>query len=485
MQHLYVTTTIPYVNAPPHVGFALELVQADALARYHRLEGTVTRLQTGTDENAFKNVLSAREQGLPVQELVDRNAARFRELASALDVSLDRFVRTTTPEHHRAVAAFLDRLRSEDLHRRRYQGLYCPGCEDFFLERDLSGGTRCPEHGAVVVEVEEENVFFRLSAYQQTLSDLITSGRLGVVPEARRTEVLRFIERGLEDISISRDAERSQGWGVSFPGDPSQVVYVWIDALVNYLSGLGFPDGDGWRSFWGEGSRRVHVIGKNVWKFHAVYWPALLLSAGLALPDEIVVHGFLTEEGRKISKSSGGVADPLGYVRRFGADALRLFLLRHVRPFDDADFSEARLEEVYVADLANGLGNLVSRLTKLCERFGVAAATDPFRRAAPGRYHAHLEAYRFDRALDVLWGELARLDREIDEARPWEEDPDRPSIEARTRLARWAGELRWVANRLTPFLPATAARITGLLGGATVRAAPPLFPRMASGTARI
>ena len=363
-QRAYVTTTIPYVNAPPHIGFALELVQADAIARYHRLLGREVRLQSGTDENAFKNVLSAEARGIHVQQLVDENSARFRALADALDVSLDHFQRTTDPAHRRAVDAFLARLRPDDVYTADYRGLYCTGCEDFYLETDAVDG-RCPEHDTPLVEVAEHNWFFRLSAYQTQLHDLVASRRVHVFPEAREREVLSFIARGLSDISISRDAARSAGWGIPFPGDPTQVVYVWIDALINYLTGLGFPDSDVDR-FWNE-AETCHAIGKNVWKFHAVYWPALLLSAGFPVPDQIVVHGFLTNEGRKISKSSGDAADPIEYVDALGVDAVRHFLLRHVRPFEDSDFSRARLEAAYDADLAHGIGNLTSRLTALCE----------------------------------------------------------------------------------------------------------------------
>jgi methionyl-tRNA synthetase len=472
---VYLTTTIPYVNAPPHVGHALELVQADALARWHRLLGTPTRLQTGTDENAFKNVLSARSQSLSVRELVDRNAQRFRTLAAGLDVSCDRFVRTATPEHTLAVHALLGRLRRDDLYRASYRGLYCPGCEDFFREKDLDEAGACPDHGSVVIALEEPNVFFRLSAYQEALAESIRRGRLRIVPDSRCTEVLRFIEGGLQDISITRDAARSGGWGIPFPGDPTLVVYVWIDALVNYLTGLGFPDGGPPFEFWNGASRRIHVIGKNVWKFHAVYWPALLLSAGLPLPDEILVHGFLTQNGKKISKSSGGSRDPLEYAQTFGADAVRYFLLRHVRPFEDSDFSEGRLAEAYQSELANGLGNLSSRLTALCERSGVGGV-QPCASPPSAALARHLAEYRFDRGLDVLWAEVVHINREIAEGRPWEQDASSPEV--RASLEAWVEQLQRLARWLGPFLPDAAARLQDTLAAPAIRRAPPLFPRI-------
>ncbi|KKK98712.1 hypothetical protein LCGC14_2640010, partial [marine sediment metagenome] len=265
---LYVTTSIPYVNAVPHVGFALELVQADAVARFGRLCGREVRFQTGTDENAIKNVLAAAELGLTTQQLVDRNSARYRELLTALNISADGFIRTTDDRHRRGVHALWRSLRDGDVYGKAYRGLYCTGCEDFYLARDLARGA-CPEHGTEPVEVAEENYFFRLSAYQGRIEELLETGRLRVVPETRRNEVLSFVRRGLADISISRPASRTGGWGLPVPDDPTQVIYVWIDALINYVSGLGFGDGDDWRAWWGEGAEKVHVIGKNVWKFHA------------------------------------------------------------------------------------------------------------------------------------------------------------------------------------------------------------------------
>ena len=474
---IYITTTIPYVNAPPHVGFALELVQADALARYHRLLGREVRFQTGTDENAFKNVLSARALGVPVRDFVDGNVGRFRELAERLSISHDRFVRTTDPSHHAAVHELLGRLRRSDVYESSYRGLYCSGCEDFYLERDLLDGRICPDHRVPAVEISEQNHFFRLSAYQEQLQELISSRRLRIIPEARETEVLQFIARGLTDISLSRDAARSDGWGVPFPNDSSQVVYVWIDALVNYLTGLGFPCGDDFSRLWSGDGKRIHAIGKNVWKFHAIYWPALLLSAGLDVPTEIFVHGFLTNEGRKISKSTGGAADPNEYICTFGTDSVRYFLLRHVRPFEDTDFSERRLREAHNADLANGLGNLTSRLTTLCASAEVD--TPVFERSeAPAGYHEAFAEYRFDAALDVLWAEVRDLNRVISEERAWDDISAGRTIDARRKLAPLAARLRTLGHWLSPFLPSTAQQIGQSLSGETVVKPRRLFERI-------
>ncbi len=470
---LFVTTTIPYVNAPPHIGFALELVQADVIARYNRLIGRGVRFQTGTDENAFKNVLSAQVRGISVQQLVDENSTRFLRLTQALDVSTDHFQRTTDPAHRHGVTAFLTRLRPDDVFVAEYRGWYCSGCEDFFLESDAVDG-RCPEHGTPLAEVAERNHFFRLSAYQSRLHELISSRRLQIVPAAREAEVLAFIERGLADISLSRDATRSQGWGIPYPGDETQVVYVWIDALINYLSGLGFPEDDALRR-WDEATK-CHVIGKNVWKFHAVYWPALLLSAGLAIPDRIVAHGFLTNEGRKISKSSGDAVDPVEYIDDFGADAVRYFLLRHVRPFDDSDFSVERLAGVYNADLSNGIGNLTSRLAALCEGARLSGVTAPAG-SPPDGFHEHVDGFRFDLALALLWNEFAELNRELGAARPWDDVKNGRLAEARCTLAPLVARLWTAAHWLTPFLPHTARFIQAALAAPSIRRSQPLFPR--------
>ena len=469
---IYITTTIPYVNAPPHIGFALELVQADALARYHRLIRNDVRFQSGTDENAMKNVLSARRLGVPVDRLVDDNSSRFRSLCKALDISVDRFLRTTEKAHHASVTAFLTGLHEDDLYRHSYHGLYCTGCEDFYDVSSLLDG-RCPEHGVQAISVNEENVFFRLSRYEGQLHDLISTRRLRIVPQSRKVEVLRFIDRGLADISISRDSRRSGGWGIPFPGDSTQTVYVWIDALINYLTGLGYPDETG--SHYWQATRKLHLIGKNVWKFHAVYWPALLLSARLPVPDEIVVHGFLTNEGRKISKSTGDAVDPAEYVRRFGSDAVRYFLLRHVRPFEDSDFSEAHLANVYQADLANGLGNLVSRLCALCEKAAVTGDSPLRPPVAPNGYHKHLAEFRFDLALGALWDEVTVLNREITVLRPWDDIKAGRHAEARAVLSPLVERLAVIAFWLSPFLPSTSAAIAQRLQQTLIASGPPLF----------
>lgn len=342
----------------------------------------------------------------------------------------------------------------------------------------------------------EENHFFRLSAYQRQVEELLSSGRLEVVPHARRNEVLSFVRRGLTDISVSRSAGRTGGWGIAVPDDDSQVIYVWIDALINYISGLGFGgggtltlpspikgEGETWRRWWSDGVQKVHVIGKNVWKFHAVYWPALLLSAGLPLPDKIVVHGFVTAEGKKIGKSLGNAVDPFACVDAFGADAVRYYLLRAIPPFDDGDFSLERLRTLHNTDLANGLGNLVSRLARLCERadYGCycgdgATAILP----AENEVSSPLDACEFDKALAALWGVVDDLNRQIETAKPWESlscpGPSRETLHA--NLTRWLTALRTLVHWLAIFLPQTAETIRLQLFNGPIRSGTPLFPRL-------
>lgn len=329
----YITTAIPYVNAKPHLGFALEVVLTDAQARYHRLKGEDVRFLTGSDENSLKNVQAAEREGVTTRELVARNAAHFYALRDVLNLSFDDFIRTSVEQRHVAgVHKLWDACqRSGDIYKRSYSGLYCVGCEQFYAEDELEGGL-CPEHRVRPELIEEENYFFRLSRYGDRLLDVIASDQLAIVPETRKNEVLSFIRGGLQDFSISRSQARARGWGIGVPGDPDQVLYVWFDALGNYITALDYAgEGEAYRRYWHDNPRRVHVIGKGITRFHAIYWPAILLSAGVPLPATIFVHGYLTVDGQKISKSLGNAIDPVTLVERYGIDATRYYLLREVR----------------------------------------------------------------------------------------------------------------------------------------------------------
>ena len=430
----YITTAIPYVNAAPHIGFALEVVQADTIARLYRRQGCNVRLQAGTDENSTKNVQAAEAAGIPVAELVKQNASQFIALKTNLNLSYDDFIRTSADARHRRGVERLWKVCFEtgDIYRRAYRGLYCTGCEQFYKIADLDEG-RCPEHGAKPELIEEENWFFRLSRYEDTLRELYTRREIEVIPETRRNEVLSWIYGGLEDFSISRSAARSAGWGIPVPGDPDQVIYVWFDALGNYLTALGYgSDNDNLSRWWTQAVSREHVIGKGIVRFHAVYWPAMLLAAGLPLPTRILVHGYVTAEGRKIGKSTGNAVDPVPLAEKWGSDALRYYLLRHIRSTGDGDFSHDRFRQAYESELGGQLGNLVHRVLSMIERYcggttpappdGFVEADRLLRTAKqlPEHVAGHLHAFAFDRALDEVWTFVADANRYVAEEAPWD-----------------------------------------------------------------
>lgn len=468
---IYVTTAIPYVNAPPHLGHALELVQADVLARHHRRaraggvdeprrRGRDVRFLTGTDDNAAKNVAAARVAGVPVAEFVDANAERFLALAGPLGVAPDDTVRTSRDPRHRAGVEELWRRCAArgDLYRRRYTGRYCSGCEAF---RET-----CDEHPGAVEDVAEENWFFRLSRHAGTVTAAIRSGRLRIEPAIRRNEVLAFLDGGVDDISVSRPAARSAGWGIPVPGDPGQVVSVWWDALANYVTTLTGADRDRW---WTGADERIHVIGKGITRFHAVHWPAQLLSAGLALPTALAVHPYLTVGGAKISKSSGTAVDPVALVARFGTDPLRWWLVREIGPTADADFTPERLVERADRELARGLGNLVNRTVSLVHRYRDGQVPGgPFDRAVdalPARVDGALHRFDLRAATAAIWAEVEEGNRAVERERPWELARDPGSGDRLDAvLATLVHRCRTVVTECGPFVPQTAARLAGQLG---------------------
>ena len=477
MTTFYVTTAIPYVNADPHLGFALELVQADVFARWHRLRGDDTWFLTGTDENSLTNVLVAERQQVPVRALVDRNAEVFRELTRTLGISNDDFIRTSFDRrHHEGVARFWQAcVDAGDLYRRAYRGPYCVRCERFFAEDELVDG-RCPEHDVVPEIVDEENWFFRLSRYADQLAHLLDSGALRVVPESRHRDVRAFVARGLEDFSISRSVARARGWGLPVPGDPGQVVYVWFDALTNYITALGYGTaGARYEQSWIKNPHRVHVIGKDIVRFHAVYWPAMLLAVGAPPPTTIVVHGFLTRDGRRMSKTLGTGVDPTALVEQWGLDAVRYWLLREVPPTGDADYSDAGFARTYASDLANDLGNLLQRTVSMIHRYrgGVvpkaALTRDSALAIAAGAVSDALERARraWDPrlALEAIFAVVRAANQHVDDAKPWAlARDDRARDRLDVVLAELAEGLRVVAEALRPFLPTTAERISEQLG---------------------
>jgi methionyl-tRNA synthetase len=469
---LYITTAIPFVNAAPHLGHALELVQTDAIARHARARRRSVRFLTGTDEHAPKNALAAAAAGIDTRAFVDRNAERFRALTESLELSNHDFIRTSSdPRHRPAVEAIWRACRDAgDLYRATYAGWYCAGCESF-VDR------ACDEHDAAPEFVEEENWYFRLSRYAAAVRAQIEHGDLRIVPAERANEVLAFLDGEVRDLSVSRSRARARGWGIPVPGEPDQIVYVWFDALVNYLSAAP-PD------WWSEAVAIRHVIGKGIVRFHAVIWPAILLSAGLPLPREIFVHDYVTTDGLKIAKSSGNAIDPVELVDAYGVDALRWWLLREVPRVGEADFTEARLVAAANRDLAHGVGNLVQRVVAL-------AAKDPVGGAVPASdalplvtaccettrtIDAAVEEFDLRRATAALCALVDDTNRYLEQAQPW----TLPTGERSSVLSAALYATRRVVAELEPFTPALARRCRARLGSETGIVAPgsPVAPRL-------
>lgn len=508
----FVSTTIPYVNAQPHLGHALEYVQADSFARHMALTGQDVFFLSGSDENSLKNVLVAEREGVPVSNLVDRNVKIFVELADQLGLDLSRFIRTSVDKDHIDGATEIWRRMADngDIYTKDYEGLYCVGCEQFYSPDELVDGL-CPEHLTVPELISERNYFFRLSRYQERLLEALNSGVVKITPESRLNEVTSFINSGLEDISISRSTSRARGWGIPVPGDDSQVMYVWIDALTNYVNALGWArDGEDYERYWTNADRRLHVVGKGVIRFHAVYWPAMLMSAGLPLPTDIMVHGYITSSGVKLSKSLGNAVDPADLIRRYGANAVRYYLLASFSPFSDGDFSEDKLISRYNTDLANGLGNLLSRASSMTNRYrgGIVPAPGPLGREEQELTEqivesdraslAAMSAYDHREALARIWDLVRRTNAYIDEKAPWhlaKDEGAESQTALDTTLYHLAGAVRQIGRLVHPFIPSASVAVLEALGttantvpaagkcwddltGAKVTKPPALFPRI-------
>lgn len=475
----YITCAIPYVNAAPHIGHALEFVQGDTIARFHRLLGEETILLSGGDENALKNVQAAEKAGAPVQQFIDENNIKFQELTKALGCQFDVWQKGSDTVHHFPASQKLWELcdKAGDIYKKSYEGLYCVGCETFYEPEELNEQGECFEHPGKKLEVvKEENYFFRLSKYQQQIIDLIVNGKLAITPESRKNEVLSFLKQPLIDISISRSNERAKNWGVPVPGDDTQRMYVWFDALNIYQSGVGFGWDDTMYNKWWPAN--VHVIGKGISRFHAVYWPAFLLSAGLQPPKSIFVHGYFTVNGQKMSKTLGNVIDPNELINKYGADALRYYFLREIPPSADGDFSERRFKELYNADLANGLGNLISRIAKLASTAeGIVIPTpQPFASylLLNPAYKAFIDGYQFNEALNYIWGRIKTLDIAANEKKPWE----KAGKELTDAINFFIVPIQEISTLLLPFMPETANKILKQFSGTAITAESPMFPRL-------
>lgn len=455
---LYLTTTLPYVNDKPHIGFALEIVQADIFARYRKLLGDDVFFNTGTDEHGQKIAQKASEEGKDTQAYTDEFAAKFRSLKDTLGLMPELHFIRTTDAHHVAAAQEIWRrcAAAGDIYKKKYKGLYCVGDEMFLKESDLVDG-RCPNHPNLMPqEIEEENYFFKLSKYQEPLMQYLAKEGV-IVPEWRRQEAINFVSKGLEDFSISREKARLS-WGVPVPDDENQVMYVWFDALTNYISTLGWPnDAEGnFKKFWVDGEV-MQVAGKDQVRFQSIMWQAMLMSAGIKNTDIVAYHGFITSGGQKMSKSLGNVIDPLTIVEEYGTDALRYFLARHIHPFEDSDFTMERFKEAYNADLANGIGNLASRIMNLAEKNlagPVAVEFVPY----PEEFTQAIQSFQFNSAAEHVMNRVAALDQKINQTEPFKvvkTDPEKGN----ELIADLVRELAAIDLLLEPIIPATSKKI--------------------------
>jgi len=469
----YITSSIPYTNAPPHVGFALEIIQADVLARYHRSLGEDTFFLTGTDEHGLKTKRAAEKANKTPKEFADEISERFRKLKTFLNLSNNDFIRTTDKKRHwSAVKKVWLKLRENgDIYKKKYRGFYCVDCEAFVTKKDLVNG-KCPIHQKKAELVEEENYFFRLSKYSQKIKEIIEKDKIRIIPESRKNEILNIIKQGLEDISFSRVKEKYLG--IPVPDDPTQFLYIWPDALTNYISAIGYlENSEKFKKYW---PADVHCIGKDIIRFHALIWPAIILSLNLKLPKTIFVHGFITVGGQKMSKSLGNVIDPFELVEKYGTDAVRYFLLREISPTEDGDFTTEKFEQRYNADLANGLGNLVARVSNILEKDNIEVdITVGSDEGLKDKINKKMQQYRFDETLKILWQVLRKSDEELSNKKPWEiEDAG----ERRKMLEPIAQNVLNVAELLQPFLPETAGKIIKQFSEKQIKKGKPLFPRI-------
>lgn len=461
----YVTTSIAYVNAAPHIGYAMELLEADVLARAARQRGDTVIFSTGTDEHGTKVAEKAAEAGKDPQAFADEVSQHFRDLTQLLNISNDRFIRTTDPGHEKR-AQLIWKALAHDIYKAKYVGWYDVRQEEFVPESQADPERMKPGHPQAYQKLEEENYFFRLSNYSDKIKEQIESGAFQVVPETRRNEILALLNDGLEDISVSRPKEKLS-WGVAVPGDKDQVMYVWVEALMNYITLLGYPEKDEFKEFW---PASVQVVGKDITRFHAAIWPAMLMSLGLPLAKQLYVHSFITVDGKKMSKSIGNVISPKEVVDKYGVDPFRYYFLRHIPSYNDGDFSWDTFERAYNNELANELGNAVQRTAAMVEKYQdgiIGAVTKAEHDSAP--IAAAIAECRFDRALDEIWNQVRGLNQYIDEEKPWAIAKEGDKDHLQEVLAYQAGCLLEIADLLVPFLPDTAAKIKNVFESGVVK----------------
>lgn len=480
----YVTTPIYYPNGSPHLGHAYSTLVADILARHHRALGDETMFLTGTDENSAKIVREALKSNEDPHVVLERNVQRFKDLYAALDISYDDFIRTTEDRHHRGALALWNKLEAAgDVYRRAYEGLYCVGSESFVTEKDLRPGNLCPDHDEHPIVVREENWFFRLSKYRDWLIEEIESDHIEILPEARKNETLSFLKNNeIEDISFSRSIKEGDlAWGITLESDPTQTMYVWCDALSNYITALGYGSDDAedartFSTFW---PASVQIMGKDILRFHAVYWPAMLKAAGLPAPKTLLVHGMITSGGRKMSKSIGNVIDPLELANEYGGEAVRFYLAKEMPTFDDPEITLESFKAAYNAFLANGIGNLLNRVMRMAINYGVEYGDLSKRtlRDAAGfkQYAAAFERFDVCAAANVAWDQASAMDKYIQDTEPFKMIKVAPD-DAKEIVANLVCRLYDVALLLEPFIP-TTSRIIRDCALTKQMPADALFPR--------
>jgi methionyl-tRNA synthetase len=480
---LYITTAIPYVNGVPHIGHAIDYTLADIWTRYQKQNGKEVRFQAGTDEHGNKIAAKAAEKGMEPQVYVDSMYGNFVELIKLLNVENTDFIRTTDGHHKGAVQYIWQQLANADLiYKGTYEGWYCQGCESFVTDKEATANNGiCPDHQQPYQRLSEENYYFKASQFSDNIREAITTDRLRIVPEFRKQEFLELIKDGVKDVSVSRP-RRNLGWGISVPGDENQVMYVWIDALSNYITVLGYPDNPDWQEYW---PADVEVVGKDILRFHAGIWPAMLLGLGLPLPKVLLVHGFVSIGGSKMGKSLGNGVSPQEVISAYGTDAFRYYFSRHVPTQDDGDFTWEKFENAYNNELGNDLGNLVQRIAAMIQRYQAGVIGDaPQAEHDMGPYREAMEHFEFNKALDIVWNTVRSLNVYLEEVKPWEiaknreKDPDAADHLSEV-LAHGASTLIQIADLLTPFMPSTATAIHTLFDTGVVPAEiKPLFPKL-------
>lgn len=472
MSKVYICTAIPYVNGNPHIGHAMDYLLSDAYARFRRSLGDVVRFQVGTDEHGNKVYSTAEKNGLPVETYATQNSRKFQEFIQKLNISYTDIIRTTDPDHVRRCQEIWQKL-SPHIYAAEYDGWYCEGCERFITQKeyDETNGV-CPDHQKPYERLTEKNYYLRIADFKDEIRQQIESGQMKILPEFRKQEMLHLLE-DTPDISISRP-KKQLSWGVPVPGDDSQVMYVWVDALSNYITVLGYPDQD-ISDFW---PATAQFVGKDILRFHAITWPAILLGLGLPLPQNLVSHGHVLSNGQKMSKSLGNVVDPMEVVERHGLEAFRYYFSRHIDTFVDSDFTWEKYDEAYNNELANDLGNLVQRLATLCNKNAVSGITSDHEELDP-EYVTLMGNFEFSKAFDYTWTLVREINKDIDQAKPWELAKNGETAKVQEILGGLTHKLVHVAKLLEPFLPDTAEKINQIFGteGIIQRPEAPLFPK--------